>query len=88
MMEVSDRFQPDAFWRASDGRLVEWVGNRTYFTHVIAPGERLDVVASLHTPEEQGEYILEWDLVQEWVSWFEEKGLSSTLRVTARVKAR
>ena len=73
-------------WWAPDGRLLKRDGNRTYFTHVIAPGERLEVVASLHTPEEQGDYVLEWDLVQEWDSWFKEKGLSRTLRVPVRVR--
>jgi hypothetical protein len=74
-------------WWMPNGSLLKKDGNRTYFTHIIAPGESLEVVASLHTPDGPGDYVLEWDLVQEWVSWFKEKGLSQTLRVPVKVEA-
>jgi hypothetical protein len=48
-------------------------GLRTALPHDVAPGASLQMEAIVEAPPKAGEYILEWDLVQEDVTWFYEK---------------
>ncbi|MEO6456973.1 MAG: O-antigen ligase family protein [Chloroflexia bacterium] len=48
-------------------------GERTSLPHDVAPGESVIVEAIVQAPPEPGDYLLEWDLVQERVAWFYEK---------------
>lgn len=48
-------------------------GLRTSLSHNVAPGGSIEVDAYVQAPATPGEYILEWDMVQENVSWFREK---------------
>ena|GEM_PF-745199 len=53
-------------------------GDRTVLPHDVGPGQSVTVNATLQAPLKEGEYYLEWDLVQEYVAWFEFKaGLSA-----------
>jgi MMP 1-O-methyltransferase len=47
---------------------------RTGLPHVLKPGESAPLIAQLAAPFEPGRYILQWDLVIEFVSWFSDKG--------------
>jgi hypothetical protein len=67
-------------WRDSEGKTVVWDGVRTDFPHPVRPGQTFTARAILITPEQPGSYTLEWDLVQEEINWFTERG-SSPLRV-------
>jgi O-antigen ligase len=48
-------------------------GLRTRLPHDVGPGASAQVQAVVEAPRSAGEYILEWDLVQEDVTWFYEK---------------
>jgi hypothetical protein len=48
-------------------------GLRTALPHDVDPGGSVQVEAVVEAPRKAGEYILEWDLVQEDVTWFYEK---------------
>jgi hypothetical protein len=56
-------------------------GARTRLPHDVAPGETVSVQAIVRAPDEPGEYRLQWDLVQENVTWFDRKeGMTADLR--------
>lgn len=63
--------------RQHDGRLIEYDGVRTPLPHRVAPGERLSLQAVVRAPDATGEYLLEWDMLQEDVTWFSAKGNAS-----------
>ena len=47
--------------------------------HDVAPGESVELTLPLRAPEEPGRYVLEFDMVSEHLSWFEDLG-SPTVR--------
>ena len=49
-------------------------GARTTLSRDLAPGEALSIPALVHTPLLTGTYVLQWDLVQENVTWFSQRG--------------
>ena len=40
----------------------------------VAPGETVVLDATLQAPQQQGSFVLKWDMVQERTTWFEEQG--------------
>ncbi len=48
-------------------------GVRTSLPHDVGPGQSVTVEAIVQAPPKPGDYLLEWDLVQERVAWFYEK---------------
>lgn len=52
----------------------------------LAPGEETDVGITVTAPSTPGRYLLEFDLVQEHVKWFAERG-SKTRKIPVRVDA-
>jgi hypothetical protein len=59
---------------AATGQLVTFDGRRTSFPTDIYTGGRARVSAELHAPARPGRYVLWWDLVQEHIAWFSERG--------------
>jgi len=53
-----------------DGRSVTYDGPRTPLPRVLRPGDSVELQARLIAPESPGTYVVEWDGVQEAVSWF------------------
>jgi O-antigen ligase len=53
-----------------DGALVTFDGPRTPLPHDVAPGAVVDLQAELVAPPTPGGYLVEWDEVQESVTWF------------------
>ncbi len=60
-------------------------GLRTVLPHRVCPGETVQMMGSLQAPSAPGTYILKWDMVQEGVAWFSDKGVP-THDVTVTVK--
>jgi O-antigen ligase len=58
----------------SAGATVTYDGARTRLPHDLAPGEELVLDAEVHAPESAETYTIQWDMVQEAVSWFSWKG--------------
>ena len=71
-------------WLDSDGRMVERDDVRRELPHDLAPGERVEVELPVTAPAFDGEYMLEVDLVQEYVQWFAAAG-SPTVRIPCSV---
>jgi hypothetical protein len=71
-------------WLRQDGTIAIFDDARTLLPKTIGPGERFEVPLRVRAPGEPGEYLLEIDLVQEFVCWFAEKG-STTARSAVKV---
>nr|WP_290669001.1 O-antigen ligase family protein [Ardenticatena sp.] len=57
-----------------DGTMVTYDGLRSPLPRVVLPGEQVVVQAQVLAPSEAGRYRVEWDMVQEAVTWFSWKG--------------
>jgi len=72
-------------WLDVGDRVVILDGVRASLPHDINPDEEVILDALVATPNEAGEYILEWDMVQEGVSWFKDKG-GKTTRIPIKIE--
>jgi hypothetical protein len=68
-------------WADKKGNTTVSNGLRTPLSHDLSPNEEMTVQAIVATPTQRGEYILEFDLVQELVAWFKDKGSQTTALV-------
>jgi SAM-dependent methyltransferase len=66
-------------WLDAGGNTVIFDGLRTALPHEMDPGREVGLKAEVKAPEKPGEYIIEFDVVQERITWFANKG-SKTLR--------
>lgn len=57
-----------------DGSPVTYDGVRTALPGDVQPGEMVQMEAQVVAPPEPGAYVVEWDMVQERVTWFSWKG--------------
>ncbi|MGH2544056.1 MAG: O-antigen ligase family protein, partial [Ardenticatenaceae bacterium] len=67
------------------GALVNYEGTRTYLREDVRPGETVALQAILRAPDTPGEYVVEWDMLQEnvaWFSWEEAPPLRAALSVS------
>jgi hypothetical protein len=71
-------------WLDADGGELELHGPRTRFAETVAPGQTTRVLLATTTPPEEGEYVLEADVVHEHARWF---GTPARTRVTVRADA-
>jgi tRNA (mo5U34)-methyltransferase len=58
---------------------VDWDYGRARLPHDLEPGGTADIEFKVHAPQTPGRYTVEFDMVVEHVSWFEDHG-SGTLR--------
>ncbi len=72
-------------WLNKDGKVVVFDGARTPIPHDVKPNEEVVLNAKVYAPTQAGDYILEFDMVQEMVSWFKNKG-SRTTRINIKVE--
>lgn len=63
-------------WRTADAEhsVVVWDGDRSQIKPSLWPGESRCILAEVCAPSKPGKYFLEWDLVEEGVTWFSQKG--------------
>jgi predicted O-methyltransferase YrrM len=71
-------------WRASGGGELAGPESRSALQADLAPGEEQTVELDVMAPQAPGVYVLEVDLVQEGVAWFQDHG-TSPARATVRV---
>lgn len=64
-----DTFRISYHWFSQDGKAVVWDGARTPFQRPVAPGETVQLIATLAAPPESGSLRLQWDVVEESVAW-------------------
>jgi SAM-dependent methyltransferase len=72
-------------WLTPDQQYFVFDDNRAPLPRGIKPNEELDLTIMVRAPQQAGTYWLEFDMVQENVSWFKVKG-SETARIGIRVK--
>lgn len=63
-------------WRRLDGRTTaaDFEGIRTPLPSDVAPGGSREVLARVRAPARPGAYRLQWDLVEEGITWFSQRG--------------
>jgi hypothetical protein len=63
-------------WEPLTGRttLADFEGLRTELPADVPPGGVLDLIGNVRSPKTEGTYRLQWDLVEEGVTWFSEQG--------------
>lgn len=69
-----------------DGRQLQYDGPRSPLPRTVRPGEQIELRAILQAPSQPGEYVVEWDMLQEGVAWFSWKGATparTSVTVTA-----
>ena len=74
-------------WYGEDGRIAVWDGRRSPLGGLLAPGESRSVSATLIAPERAGSYDLQWDVVQEGVTWISEVDPTPVPRLSVKVAA-
>lgn len=67
-------------WLDKNGKMVVFDGFRTSLPQELKPNGKVSLKAKVKAPNNPGEYILEFDMVQELVGWFGKRG-SQTTRV-------
>jgi len=71
-------------WRRETGELDVWDGVRTKLPWALASGEVVDIPVAVRAPSQPGDYILELTLVQEQVSWLDDKSPNVPLLIPAK----
>ncbi len=74
-------------WIDKDERIIVFDGIRTPLIHDVGPNEEAVLYAEVVTPVLPGDYTLEFDLVQEGVAWFKDKG-SETVKAMIHVESK
>ena len=64
-------------WWTKSGEEVTDQGLRSHLLQMVAPDETVAVTAHVLAPSQPGKYVLEWDVVQEGVCWFGQRGAST-----------
>jgi hypothetical protein len=70
------RVQLSYHWLSDEHGVLLREGDRAVLDADVEPGATTTVLAGLWTPYDPGEYVLQWDLVAEGVSWFSERGVA------------
>ncbi|MCK5378395.1 MAG: LTA synthase family protein [Acidobacteria bacterium] len=67
--DPEEGFALAAHWLTPDDEVVDWDGPRTPFEGIVAPGVAVKVLAVVAAPRSVGQYVVQWDVVQEGVRW-------------------
>ena len=74
-------------WYDLSGKPLNIPIQRTDLPHDLEPQQQVEVVAKVVPPEKPGEYLLEFDMVQEGVEWFKsEKSPACIFKVKVEEK--
>ena len=60
-------------WHTADGKEVK-VDQRAFLPRVVKPGEQVEIPFAIVAPDKAGNFIVEIDMVQEGIAWFDSKG--------------
>ena len=71
-------------WLDADGKLITSMDGRYGLPANLAPNADVEVPLLITAPSQAGKYILQLDMVQEGVTWFQDKG-SPVLKVNVQV---
>ncbi len=71
-------------WLSPNGEMLRLDDARAILSSELKPSESAELSLNVTAPAEEGEYLLELDMVQEGIAWFKNRG-SSTARLPVRV---
>jgi hypothetical protein len=79
---LSNRIHLSYHWRKADPPCdtIVFEGLRSEIRPDLRPGESRRILCEICAPDEPGRYLLEWDLVEEGVTWFAKPGDLGRLR--------
>ncbi|MEW5956140.1 MAG: discoidin domain-containing protein [Chloroflexota bacterium] len=75
------------YWYKADGNVLPeslWVQNRARLPYDVRPGDRVTLHIPVEAPRLAGNYVLKWDMVEEFITWFAWEGVP-TLNVPVTV---
>jgi hypothetical protein len=61
-------------WLRPDGELAVWADGRAYLSQDLAPGQLGVCALPIRAPAAPGQYLIEFDMVEEGVTWFKDRG--------------
>jgi hypothetical protein len=64
--------------RRANGEIVRFDGERFALPRIVEPGETATFLINVVAPSAAGDYVIEWDFVNEGECWFADCGSSST----------
>lgn len=70
---IPGRFNVSYHWLSQDGEMLDRDGLRTPIPEEVGPGEEIRLIAKLQGPRQSGTFRLQWDVVEESVTWISEK---------------
>lgn len=74
--DLGGRVNLSYHWLDQAGHMIEFDGIRSALPKPLCPNEEAAITARILVPVRPGSYILQFDLVQEWVAWFGVQGAS------------
>ena len=72
--DAGEAFGVGAHWRRIGSEEAVWEGPRTRFAQPVKPGETVVIEAVAAVPIRGGRWLIEWDVVEEGVCWFSQRG--------------
>lgn len=84
---TGDGYALSYHWLHGDGEVAHWDGVRTELGKPVSPGEIRELRAVVRAPDRSGDYLLQWDVVQEGVRWLSEVDPTPVAPVPVRVTA-
>ena len=72
-------------WIDRNGSILLFDDGRTPLPYAVKPSQEIDLPIKFRVPIKEGTYTLEFDMVQEHVSWFHDRG-SETVKVPVQVR--
>ena len=72
-------------WLDKNGKIIAVDVDRAHLPYDIKPNQEAVLEINLKAPSTPGDYILEYDMVQEAVAWFKDKG-SKTAQLNVKVE--
>ena len=64
-------------WLRLDGEIAVWADGRAYLSQDLAPGQIGVCALPIRAPAQPGHYLIEFDMVEEGVTWFKDRGSSA-----------
>ena len=63
-------------WADAAGKQFPWEGERTNLPGAVLPDQEVTLDAKIKAPPFPGDYKLQWDVVEELITWFSQKGVA------------
>ena len=76
-------------WTDTTGKQYLWEGERTNLPNPVLPDQEVTLEAKVKSPPLPGDYKLQWDMVEELITWFSQKGVAmpqAVVKVTGEPK--